>query len=141
MQPLVRPLAPARIRGDLASYSRCMAITVSAADFSPAHPQYPAVSFGSMRGRIGSITLPASSTYATGGFSLGPAVFGMSQVFTAIVRFRPTGAGAGRLAAYNPATGVVLAYEDGATVAGAFDEVPNATDLTGAVLDVVVFGA
>lgn len=117
-----------------------MAITVSNTNYSPMHPQFPAIEVGNVRARIGNITLGAGSTYATGGFALPAGVFGFSEIFTAQVAFRPTGAGAGRIATFNPATRVVVAYEDGATVTGALDEVPNATDLTGAVLDVMVWG-
>lgn len=118
-----------------------MAISVGAANIAPAHPYYQGFTQGPAKGRIVSLTLPASSTYATGGFSLTPAMFGLSEIVFLLVNVRPTGPGAGRVFQYNRVTSLMLAFEEEAVAAGgALIETPNATDLSATVLDIFVVG-
>jgi len=71
-----------------------------------------------------------SSSYATGGDTgfnpvVGKSVLGMDLESSTQV---------GRIFVYDDTNKRIVAYEDGATVTGPLDEVPNATNLSGVVL-------
>lgn len=68
-------------------------------------------------------TLVPTGTYATGGDTFAPVV---GKDILQVSFENP----AGRIIRFDKAASKILWYEDGATVAGALDEVPNATDLT-----------
>jgi hypothetical protein len=70
-------------------------------------------------------TFVPTGVYATGGDSFVP-VYGKSLLS---VQFENP---AGRILQFDSVNGKVKWFEDGATVSGALDEVPNGTDLTGA---------
>lgn len=104
-----------------------MAITVSA-------PTKGADVWGKLRVRVGVVTF--DSSYATGGEAITAAQFGLQEIQIII----PVPRAAGRIVQPNAAKTALLVYEDGATVLGTLDEVPNATDLSALVVDVLVVG-
>lgn len=83
--------------------------------------------------RIADITM--SSSYATGGDTFTASQFELRSIDAILI----VGAG-GRLLEPDIANSKILAYEDGATVSGALDQVPAATNLSTVVARALIIG-
>lgn len=96
--------------------------------------------WGRLRVRIGAVTFDAS--YPTGGEALAAGDFGLAEFVSVVPLPRPTGAASKRVVQWDPAAEKLVALQgDNDGVAdGALVEVPNATDLSTLVVDVIVLG-
>ena len=88
------------------------------------------------------VQVTLDNSYPTGGYAFEPKATqgGVSDVVAVFISVRAGVAADGRVYQYDPTNKKIKAFEDGATVAGALDEVVAATDLSTVVLNVLVIG-
>lgn len=106
-----------------------MTIAVAAAAGIPAQPQ----TIGTMKAAFRDVTLDAS--YPTGGYTLDPKVFGLTQILAAIFP-----SSSGYVPTYVRSTGKVIIRATGSANKAVLTELDNATDLHLITFFAIVFG-
>lgn len=86
-------------------------------------------------------TIDPVGTYATGGFAVTAALFGLSRLDSLTINDEPNNATEFMVAKFIPATGLIKLGWTGGAISSELDEITNADNCTGFVMGVTAKGA